>query len=128
MVRLLKLSHATRGGGVPNRKKRFHHSSELRSLPTTLRTRYHRKLTIIVRNVHDLIMRKRTLLEIHCTQFSPALRKAFNTFSLTDCSLYRDVLATQSSENLGFIRRTSAASARASFSWPALMYAATNII
>ena len=38
-----------------------------------------------------------------------------------------DVFAQKSSENLGFILRTSAASARASFSRPIILYVAVNI-
>jgi len=43
------------------------------------------------------------------SHFSPALRKALKTLSLTDCSLIRDVFAKKSAEYLGFILRTSAA-------------------
>ena len=65
--------------------------------------------------------------ETQKTHFSPALRRALKTLSLTDCSFTRDVFAQKSSENFGFILRTSAASARASFSRPISLYVAASI-
>ena len=55
----------------------------------------------------------------HLSHFKPALRTALTTRSLSAWFLYGTTFEKNSTENLGFIRRTSPASARASFSRPA---------
>jgi hypothetical protein len=64
----------------------------------------------------------RCLVIFSTFHFRPDLRNALAIFSFSDC-LYRRFFTQKSTENSGFILRTSAASARASSSRPSMIYA-----
>jgi len=75
---------------------------------------------------HFLII---SLLQGPFTHFRPALRMASTSLSTSDSSLYicLPLFVHKSIENFGLILRTSAVSARASFSRPIILYVAARL-